>query len=1044
MWAWRDSSGRGSGAFTVIVGPVQFDAPVWLLLVAPALVLVWWFGRSSLSGLGSATRRLALGVRTLVVLLIVAALAQPQMRDEHDAVATVVVLDSSESMGSDSSERARLYLERTLAEARAELNRVAIVSAAKDALAQLLPSASAPPGDVVDSFFEERKLDPGDRQGTNLAEAIQIAMALAPDDAALRIAVVSDGNETEGSALAAARAARAAGVPIDVLPASADRSEDVVFEDLVAPNTGRKGQTVSVHAMLEATSATRGALEILLEGEPVDLSPNDPTTTAASVSLNRGPNRLSYPVVLPRGGPLTFEARFTASSRSDDALVQNNRQLATTFASSEGRVLILTNDPGAVEPLRVTLEAREIDTEVTAPTYMPRSLVEMQAFDAVVMFDVPQADLSVRQQRDLAAYVHESGGGLVKVGGPNSFGAGGWINTPIADVLPVRLDPPAKRQMPRGALAIVIDNSGSMSSGVANTGLSQLEIAKEGALAAINTLSAQDLVSVIRFDSQAQLMIRLTEASEKGEIASAVRRITSGGGTNMMPGLQLAIEQLENARAAVKHVVVLSDGQTMGDANAFNTLINRAVENSITVSTITIGDFSNDPLMRQIASATGGNYHPVTTSNNGVARLPEIFIKEAQTVRRSLIWEGDAVQPQLVNVGASTMAGIAALPPVTGYVVTADRGGLAMVTARVRTDPDVADPLTAQWQHGLGRVVAFTSDATARWSDAWLDWASFQTFWEQHVRWAMRASGSANVSIATRNDGDTTRVIVTALDERGEPVNFGSMRARVAREAGAEIDAAPVTFTQTRPGQYEGTFDSGDPGNYLLTLNYAHSTGGVDDEGQPAVEAGFASAAVVRPFADEFRVRETNSGLLERIAQETGGRVLTGDPTADDLFVRDGLERPVALSAIWLPVTLTAIGLFLADVGVRRVRLSPAGVAAWARRALSERQRASAGEGAGALRSARERARGRFSENGSKGAKAAEGRATARTKFEATAEQLQRAPSAPTDAVRPAPVRRERKRSDADGAGEAEEAGMSRLLAAKRRAAEHHAEEGER
>jgi uncharacterized membrane protein len=1023
----------------VILGPVQFDEAGWLLLAPVAAALVWWFGRVSLSGLGSATRRLAIGVRLVVVLLLVAALADPHVRDEHDAVVNIVVIDESESMGPEATARMRQYLAEVLRGAEAGDERVALVTAAKDALAQLLPTPSSPPRQTVEQFFETKGLEAGDREGTNLADAILLAVAMKPDDAAARITLVSDGNETEGSALAAARSAQAAGVPIDVLPAERERQDDVIFADLVAPNTGRKGQTVAVHAMVEASRRTRGELELLLDGRPIDLSPDDPSTNAARVTLDSGPNRLSYPVTLPRGGPLTFESRFMPVSRSDDALVQNNRQLATTFATSEGRVLMLTNSPEAAEPLRVTMAARDIDADVVSPAYMPGSLIELQLYDAVIMFDVPQADFSTRQQRDLAAYVHESGGGLIKIGGPDSFGAGGWINTPIADILPVRLDPPAKRQMPRGALAIVIDNSGSMASAVGNSGLSQLEIAKEGALAAISTLTREDLVSVIRFDSSAELMIRATPAREKGRIASAVRRITSGGGTNMQPGLRLAIEQLADARAGVRHVVVLSDGQTTGDANAFSRLIDRANDNDITVSTITIGDFSNDPLMERIASSTGGNYHPVSIQNNGVARLPEIFIKEAQLVRRSLIWEGEPVQPRVVNAGVPTMAGITALPPVTGYVVTADRGGVSMITSTVRTDPDVADPFTAQWQHGLGRVVAFTSDATARWSEAWLSWGGFQAYWEQHIRWAMRASGSANVSIATRNDGDTTRVIVTALDDAGEPVNFGRVQGRVAQEGGTEQrSAAPLALTQTGPGRYEGSFESGDPGHYLVTLTYAARSVSGGEE----LERGFANAAVVRPFADEFRVRQTNRALLEKIAQETGGRVLSGDSSSDELFARVGLERPVALSAVWLPVTLAAIGLFLADVGIRRVRLSPAAVAAWVGRAFGDGTRETA-HGAGALRMARARARDRFTP-ALKGA-AADQRSAAKTKFEASPEELAAAPRSPVDAPKQhagsADRRAAGQRSGDDD--HEEEAGMGRLLAAKRRAAEQHAEEDE-
>src|SRR5690606_10492825 len=94
------------------------------------------------------------------------------------------------------------------------------------------------------------------------------------------------------------------------------------------------------------------------------------------------------------------------------------------------------------------------------------------------------------QQAMLRQYVHDSGGGLVMVGGPNAFGAGGWIGSPLADALPIRLDPPQKRQMPRGALAIVV-HSVEMPRGVF--------YGKQVCNAAVDALSSLDMVGLIEF-----------------------------------------------------------------------------------------------------------------------------------------------------------------------------------------------------------------------------------------------------------------------------------------------------------------------------------------------------------------------------------------------------------------------------------------------------------------------------------------------------------------------------------------------------------------
>ena len=119
--------------------------------------------------------------------------------------------------------------------------------------------------------------------------------------------------------------------------------------------------------------------------------------------------------------------------------------------------------------------------------------------------------------------------------------------------------------------------------------------------------------------------------------------------------------------------------------------------------------------LKSIALATGGRAYEVV-DNAGLGQIVQIFIKEAQTVKRSLIWEGDPFAPIVTPIASETMRGIATVPVVSGYVVAADREGLAMVTVRGKEN----DPIMAMWQYGLGRTVAYTSDATTRWNPAWV------------------------------------------------------------------------------------------------------------------------------------------------------------------------------------------------------------------------------------------------------------------------------------------------------------------------------------
>ncbi|MGP1347933.1 MAG: VWA domain-containing protein [Phycisphaerales bacterium] len=1024
----------------MVIGPLQFEQPLWLLLIPTLGALVFIIARRSISGLGAITRGVSLMVRLLVICLVSMALSEPSWRDEARDVALTVVLDRSASMPDQASEAVTEFLGQALGNADPARSRLGVITAAAAPRIESVPSRGVRPEDAWNRIIDAG-LGTGDRDSTDLASAVRTALAVTPGDAGGRVLLISDGNETAGALLTAAEIARAQGVPIDVMPIRYEIEREVVLERLVAPTEARMGQSTRLRFVVRSTHETDVEIALEADGRVYDLTPNEPGLTRVE-RLNPGVNVIEAPITLDNAQPYRFSATVRPLDPSADAIVENNRSMAVTFVHGRGRVLIYSNNFAEAEQLTRTLTEAEIGVQLSAPDLGPSTFDELQQYSAVVLMNVSAGDFAPQRVRDLARYVSETGGGLVMIGGPRSLGAGGWSGSEVAEVLPVLLDPPQRRNLPRGALALVIDSSGSMYSPVGNTGLNQMEIAKAGALAAARALSPQDLITVVSFSGTYRVDLPLQEV-EGSPVDRAINRLDSGGGTNMWPALEHAARILGEAQAGQKHMIVLTDGQSSG--GDFQRLIRGLQNNNISLSAISIGDFADDPVLNNLALAAGGTFYKVSGAAN-IAKLPQLFIKEAQIVRRALIWEGDPFAPVVTDRAAEPMRNMpSSLPAVSGYIITTDRGGLSQITARAPTEE--ADPIVAQWQFGLGRAMVFTSDATTRWSTAWTTWAGFRAFWDQHIRWVMRPTGSADVQTVLQPDGDRTRVILNALESDGDPMNFGRFMARVLRPDGT---GEPVELIQTGPGRYEGRFDTPEAGAYLFAATYeSASDAGSAEGGQPV--RGSVLASTTRAFADEHRAERDNTPLLQQVAEMTGGRVLAGDVDGEPLFDRAGVSMPVALSPIHLLLLVIAVGVFVADVGVRRVRVDLRAISTAMRRLLA-RGAMQKEERIDALKVARDKARSRF-------AATPEGKQRAAQKFEATPEQVagiggspsagplttagagvavQRSGASPEGGQGPATIRKA-KQDKKDGEGE--EAGMSRLLQAKQRARQSMAPE---
>lgn len=745
-----------------------------------------------------------------------------------------------------------------------------------------------------------------DRSGSSLAAATLLAATMQSTDGGLRIVLASDGNETAGSLLAAARALDARSIPLDVVPLPAERDPWAILRSFSLPARARAGSTVEARVEIESAGPLHGQLVIRGEG---DAAAED---LAATMPIDVPGGRADLIVRLPVGHRSV--QRYDARLETDEPVGVNPmalRATALTIVETAARGLIVGPTPDATAPLAAALRTSDLAIDQCDASGAPATLEGWSAYDLVILAGVSAEELGRARQTQLRSYVEDLAGGLVVTAGRIGF-ARDWIATPLEDVLPVDLRLPESRMPSRGAVAIVIDRSGSMSASVGATGRTQQELANDAAVTALGALTRFDLVAVIAFDGAPTAVVPLRANDDASLIARRIRSIEPAGGTDAFRAMEAAVAELEGAKVASRHIVLLTDGNSEGDHDAGVRRADELRRTGITLSTISIGDGAADALLQRLAHAGGGRYHRVTSA--ALARtLPEIMRREAEMIRRAPIREGEPYE-LAVTSAVGPLRGVTSLPRLTGYGVVAERDARAVVGAR---GPE-GDPIVSSWNHGLGRVVAFTGDPLGPWCGEWRSWAGFDPFWRQLGRWAARTPADPHARLAIARIDDEAVLTLTLTDDEGRPTAVSAANARYVTVDG---ERGEVELEQIGPGRFTGPLLLPRDAIALVTARYVTRFGGDDADDARGGErevAGSVRAAFVRRSIGEWERAGGNEALLIRAADAAHGRLLPlTQPTS--LFARDGVRFPTWTREMWQLFTMLAALAFVADVACRRL-----------------------------------------------------------------------------------------------------------------------------
>jgi uncharacterized membrane protein len=888
---------------------LDFDSP-WYLLLLGLAPLLWWLGHRSLAGLGLARRVLVLALRTAVFLLLVVSLAEIQFVRTSDRLTVIYLLDQSLSIPAEQRQAMIEYVNRAIAQQREGQDRAGVIVFGRDAAIEVPPFDD----DVRIGREIESPIDPN---YTNLAAAMRLAEASFPEDAAKRIVIVSDGNQNLGDAIDQARGLNDSGIGIDVRPVYYHARADVSVEKLAVPTNIRKGEPFDLRIVMNnSAQATPGDPGEVAGRLVVYEKTSDQSAVISEQQVTVSPGRHVYTIRREIDQPnfYTYEAQFIPDQPADDAVSQNNR--ATTFAHvrGSGQVLVIEDfeHPGEHELLIQRLREANLEVSLRGSDQSFGTLADLQPYDVILLANVPREDFSDAQIEMLVRNTQQMGAGLVMLGGPNSFGAGGWMNTELEKAMPVDFEIKAAKVMPRGALAMVMH-----ASEIANGNHWQKVIAQE----ALKALGSQDYCGVLHWNGNDRWLWEpglLQIGDQREKMLARIARMSPSDMPEFGPSMEMARRAFAQlADAAVKHMIIISDGDPSPPSNK---ILNGLVAGKVTVSTVAVGAHgpAESQRLQQIATFTGGKYYQANSPN----ALPRIFQREARRVARPLIFEHPPGFAPRLRVANEIVSGISEqLPPITGYVLTtAKQHPLVEVEIAAPLPSDGEhNTILATWTYGLGRTAAITTDAGERWAKDWTAWEGYEKLFAQLVRWCMRPVGdSGSFTVSTEVKDGQGQLIVTALDKKDEFLNFLNVAGTIV---GPDLKPRDVLVKQVAPGRYVGTFDATQAGTYFILVS--------PGPGQTPLRTGLNV-----PYSAEFQTHDTNQPLLEALAGlhppgAKPGLVIADEARRGDIAsllrfntFRHDLPKARSRRDAWHYTLLAGSCLFFFDVLIRRVTFS--------------------------------------------------------------------------------------------------------------------------
>lgn len=743
---------------------IKFDNPWLLFLIIPFVGLV-------IAGFFIVPKQkrfrpkniISLAIHMVLAVTLSFSFSNMQFLTSSQEVELYLVADCSDSQKTNVEQIAK-----TVNQIRSEADnttKVGLVAFAKDFKVLYKAGSNLNDSDVTKSLNSVFETEDFNRSATDLQGALEYTDSLFNKTAIKRMVLVTDGIETDNSALSAVETLLANNVSLDVVGLDQKTGDEVAITGLEYTDHCFLNRKENVKVMIRSKKGAPATLTLTSNGEIV---------STQSLTLSKGLNIATFALDSSTLGTKDYQVSVNCTK---DSFKENNERSFSQDYTDDFSVLFIGSSSDELTNLK---NLNSFSQKTKIDSYIDRSdvpylLSDLVKYDEIVVSNTNLTELDNSEEfiNNLYTAVNDYGKTLMTFGSTFSGQSASGSSAKYNDLLPIQNQSDGAK-----ALVLVIDRSGSMQTD------SRLSKAKNGAIKVLDVLNENDMVSIVSFSDTVKVHQAMTSVKNKDQIIEAISKIKVDGGTVLSSGLKEAQKQLRGLDVEYKNIIALTDGSTAsGDEKKCLRLVSDMADENICSSFINITNSSGASFLKKCANKGNGSYYYCRTA----ASLENIILTSVSNDMANKPVVGDNDTPsfavQINDVNDATISGISSLEPVTGYIFSHMKPD-ANTVLTVQYKKTITDesgnsnvvvstaPLFAYWTYGKGTVASFTSNIGgdyAEWTQDFRAEQSGKTFLQNMVTQCLPSrSATSPIDITYTNNGFSSAVSVLSSDNNPE------------------------------------------------------------------------------------------------------------------------------------------------------------------------------------------------------------------------------------------------------------------------------------